>query len=325
MAERLKVVYIPDPENSNPWKEDIKEAVGRRHNLAIYDYKAPIAPQFQGVDVVIDLGGSWGTRAMADAANGSVKLWQILGNGFDHFDLEYWKSKKIPVANCPGFCSGIPLAECAMIFMLMLGRRWYETQSKLRHGVLYRPFGAELEGRRLGLIGFGASGRELARRARAFGMKLSAIDIRDIPSEEQREFGLEFAGKPADMDRVIGEADYVSLHLHLNNETRQMMNEQKLRLMKPTAYLINVARGALVDEQALYAALVEGWIGGAGIDVFGKEPVDPDNPLFKLPNVVTTPHIAGVTDGTSRRRAATAAENCDRIAAGQTPLYRVDV
>ena len=104
-----------------------------------------------------------------------------------------------------------------------------------------------------------------------------------------------------------------------------MMNEQKLRLMKPTAYLINVARGALVDEQALYAALVEGRIGGAGIDVFGKEPVDPDNPLFKLPNVVTTPHIAGVTDGTSRRRAATAAENCDRIAAGQTPLYRVDV
>ena len=211
-----------------------------------------------------------------------------------------------------------------MMFMLMLGRRWYETQDKLRHGVLYRPFGAELEGRRLGLIGFGASGRELARRARAFGMKLSAIDIRDIAPEEQREFGIEFAGKPADMDRVIGEADYVSLHLHLNNETRHIMNERKLRLMKPTAYLVNVARGALVDEQALYAALIEGRIGGAGIDVFGKEPVDPDNPLFKLPNVVTTPHIAGVTDG-PRAAGATAAENCDRIAAGQTPLYRVDV
>jgi phosphoglycerate dehydrogenase-like enzyme len=324
MAEKLKVVYVPDPENSNPWKNDTIDAVGGRYNLSIYDYNQPIAPQFQGADVVIDLGGSWGTRPMADAAAGSVKLWQILGNGFDHFDLDYWKSKKIPVANCPGFCSGIPLAECAMMFMLLLGRRWHDTQEKLHHGVMYRPYGAELEGRKLALIGFGASGRELARRAGAFGMKLSAIDVRDIPPEEQREFGLEFAGKPADMDRVISEADYVSLHLHLNKETRQIMNESKLRLMKSTAYLVNVARGALVDEQALYQALQEGRIAGAGLDVFGKEPPDPENPIFKLPSVVSTPHIAGVTDGTSRRRAATAAENCDRIAAGREPLYRVE-
>jgi phosphoglycerate dehydrogenase-like enzyme len=325
MAGRLKVVYVPDREQSNPWTKDVTELVGARHDLAIYDYSRAVPAQFAGVDVVIDLGGSWGTRPMADAAAGSVKLWQILGNGFDHFDLEYWKSKNIPVANCPGFCSGIPLAECAMMFMLLLGRRWYEAQKKLRDRVLYRPFGAELEGKRLALIGFGASGRELARRARAFGMKLSAIDIRDIPPEEQREFGLEFAGKPADMDRIISEADYVSLHLHLNKETRQIIDDAKLRLMKPTAYLVNVARGALVDEEALYRALEESRIAGAGLDVFGKEPPDPENPLFKLPNVVTTPHIAGVTDGTSRRRAATAAENCDRVAAGQEPLYRVDV
>jgi phosphoglycerate dehydrogenase-like enzyme len=325
MPEKLKVVYVPDPENSNPWKQDIIDAVGARYNLRIYDYNQPIPPQFQGADVVIDLGGSWGTRPMADAAADSVKLWQILGNGFDHFDLGYWKSKNIPVANCPGFCSGIPLAECAMMFMLLLGRRWHSAQENLHHRVMYRPFGAELEGRKLALIGFGASGRELARRARGFGMKMSAIDVRDIPAEEQREFGLEFAGKPADMDRVIGEADYVSLHLHLNNETRHIMNESKLRLMKPTAYLVNVARGALVHEQALFQALQEGKIAGAGLDVFGKEPPDPDSPIFKLPNVVSTPHIAGVTDGTSRRRAATAAENCDRIAAGQDPLYRVDV
>jgi phosphoglycerate dehydrogenase-like enzyme len=324
MNQPLHVVYVPDREGSNPWKQDVIEVVGKRHHLMVYDYESALPPQFDGADVVIDLGGSWGTREMADAAAESVKLWQILGNGFDHFDLAYWRSKEIPVANCPGHCSGSPLAESAMMFMLMLGRSWYAAQKNLRKGTLYRPFGAELEGRRLGLIGFGASGRELARRAGAFGMKISAIDIREISPEEQGEFALEFAGKPKDMDRVISESDYVSLHLHLNDETRHIINKARLQLMKPTACLINVARGALIDEQALYHAIAEGRLAGAGLDVYEKEPVDPNNPLFKLPNVVSTPHIAGTTDGTSRRRAATAAENCDRIAAGLEPLYRVD-
>ena len=95
--------------------------------------------------------------------------------------------------------------------------------------------------------------------------------------------------------------------------------------MKPTASVINVARGALVDEAALYDALVEGKIGGAGLDVFAQEPPDPSLPVYQLPNVVVTPHIAGVTDGTSRRRAAAAAENTDRVAQGLEPLYRIDL
>ena len=95
--------------------------------------------------------------------------------------------------------------------------------------------------------------------------------------------------------------------------------------MKPSAFLINVARGALVDEQALSRALVEGRIAGAGLDVFEKEPPDPEDPIFKLPTVVNTPHIAGVTDGTSRKRARVAADNADRVAAGLEPLYRVDL
>jgi phosphoglycerate dehydrogenase-like enzyme len=206
-----------------------------------------------------------------------------------------------------------------------LGRDWHAAQKNLDDRKLYRPFGAELEGRKLGLIGFGASGRELARRASVFGMSVSAIDIREISAEERQEFGLEFAGKPKDMDRVLSESDYVSLHLHVNPQTRHIMDEAKFRLMKPTACLINVARGALVDERALYTALTEGRLRGAGLDVYGEEPVDPNNPILNLPNVVSTPHIAGTTDGTSRRRAATAAENCDRIAAGLEPLYRVDL
>ncbi|PYV40095.1 MAG: hypothetical protein DMG06_21335 [Acidobacteria bacterium] len=299
-------------------------AVSGRHNLFLYDSNAPLLPQFEGVDVVLDHGGSMGTRAMADVA-ASVRLWQILGTGIDHFDLEYWRKKHIPVANCPGEFSGVPLAECALMFMLLLSRHWHQAQENLQRGVLYVPVGSELENRSLGLIGFGASGRELARRAKAFGMRIFAIDIRDISLDEQHEFGLQFVGKSADLDRVVAESDFVSLHLHLNESTRHIIDDRRLRLMKPTACLINVARGALVDEKALLEALREGRLAGAGLDVFGREPLAPDHPLLKLSNVVATPHVSGGTDGTSRRRAACAASNVDRVAAGLDPLYRVDL
>ena len=116
----------------------------------------------------------------------------------------------------------------------------------------------------------------------------------------------------------------MSLHLHLNAETRGLIDARRLALMKPTAFLINVARGALVDEAALVKALTAGRLGGAGLDVYSHEPPDPNSPLFHLPNVIATPHIAGMTDGTSRKRARCAADNVDRIAAGLEPLYRVD-
>ena len=181
-----------------------------------------------------------------------------------------------------------------------------------------------MEGLKLGIIGFGASGIELARRARSFGMRNLAIDIRDVGEDEVTEFGLEFVGTPSDLDDVIAQSDVVSLHLHLNDETRHIINRSRLKLMKSTALLINVARGELVDEEALETALVEGWIGGAGLDVFSQEPPDLSSPIFGLPNVVAVPHIAGVTDGTSRKRAAAAAENVNRVAAGLEPLYRID-
>ena len=262
---------------------------------------------------------------MADlAAAGKVQLWQILGTGFDHFDLDYWKAKGLTVSNCPGVFSGVALADCAMMFILMLVRRYSEALHNLENGVMYKPVGGELEGLKLGIIGFGASGIELARRARSFGMRNLAIDIRDVGEDEVTEFGLEFVGKPSDLDDVIAQSDVVSLHLHLNEETRHIIDRRRLELMKSSALLINVARGELVDEEALETALVEGWIGGAGLDVFSQEPPDLSSPIFGLPNVVATPHIAGVTDGTSRKRAAAAGENADRIAAGLEPLYRID-
>jgi phosphoglycerate dehydrogenase-like enzyme len=325
MSKRLNGLFLPNPATQAHWQTDVVAAVAPRHNLTIFDYEKPLAPQFDGIEVVIDLGGSMGTRPMADAAKatGKLKLWQILGTGFDHFDLEYWKKLGIRVANCPGELTGVPLGECAMMFILMLARRWHETQSSLAQKRMCAPIGREIDGLRLGLIGFGASARQLARRATGFGMIISAIDVRDITPQEQREFGLRFVGKPADMDRVIAESDFLSLHLHLNAQTRHILDERRLRLMKPTACLINVARGGLVDEAALVRVLEGREIGGAASDVFGAEPVDPQHPLLRLPNFIATPHVAGVTDGTSRRRAACAATNFDRLAEGLEPLYLI--
>ncbi len=326
MAERLTVLFLPHPLGPSMFKpsgEDVVAAIGDRHDLRILDYDHPIAPQFDGVDVVIDHGGSAGTREMADAAAGTARLWQILGTGFDHFDLEYWRSKNLPVANCPGVFSAVALGECAIMFMLMLARQYPVTQTNLKQGELYRPFGLELDGLNLGIVGFGASGIELARRAAPFGLKMSAIDIRDIGGEEVREFGLEFVGKPEALDSVVATSDFLSLHLHLNDETRHIIDARRLGLMKPTAFLINVARGALVDEAALVEALTKGKIAGAGLDVFGQEPPDLKSVIFNLPNVIATPHISGTTDGTSRKRAGAAAENVDRIATGLEPLYLI--
>jgi phosphoglycerate dehydrogenase-like enzyme len=327
MPQKINVLFVPHAlraaEMFTPWGEDVIAAIGDRHHLRIYDFSQPPATQFDGVDVVIDHGGSHRTHDLADAAAGKIKLWQILGTGVDHFPLDYWCAKGIPVANTPGPFSAVSLAECAMMFILMLTRKYPIARANLEQGILYSPLGMELVGLRLGIIGFGASGQALAFRAAAFGMKIAAIDIREVNENEIERFGLEFVGTPADLDDLIARSDVISLHLHLTQETHHLINQQRLARLKPTAFLINVARGALVDEEALVQALVEGKIAGAGIDVYSQEPPDIRSPLFHLPNVITTPHSAGVTDGTSRKRAGACVENVDRIATGLEPLYLV--
>lgn len=321
---RQKVLLLPLTRLFHPWCDDVIQAIGGRHDLSVFDESHPIVPQFDGVDVVIDHGGSVGTREMMDAAT-NARLWQILGTGFDHFDLDYIRTRRIAVANCPGQFSSVALAETAFMFILMLAHKYPQAASNFESGVFNEAVGRELNGLNLGIIGFGASGQELARRAKAFGMRILAIDVRTIAPEMLREIKPNLMGTPADLDDVVSESDFLSLHLHLNPATRRIMDARRIALMKSTACLINVARGALVDESALHQALSDGKLGGAGLDVFAQEPPDPNLPVFQLPNVVVTPHIAGVTYQTSLKRAACAAENVDRLAQGLAPLYRIDV
>ena len=321
--KRLKVLFLPLPSVDAIWQEEVVNAVSPHHDLVIYDRNKPIAEQFVGVEAVLDVGGSVGTREMYDAAKDAL-LWQILGTGLDHIDVAYMKTRGFAVANCPGQFSSVGLAECAMMYILMLARQYHTARANFDSGIMYKPTGMELGGKVLGIIGFGSSGQELARRARSFGMRIQAIDVRKIEQDIIDELGPEFVGCPDDIDRVVKESDFLSLHLHLNDETHHTIDARRIALMKPSACIINVARGALVDEAAMHEALLSGRIAGAGLDVFSQEPADTSLPVYKLPNAVVTPHISGSTDGTARNRAFAAAENLDRVAQGLEPLYRVD-
>ena len=321
--KQLNVLFLPHALIEPVWEEEVISAVSPHHNLEIIDYGASIEKQFSGVEAVLDIGGSMGTREMYDAAV-NAKLWQILGTGLDHVDIDYMKTRRFAIANCPGQFSSVALAECAMMYILMLSRYYGQASSNFKSGELYKPTGMELTGKVLGIIGFGASGQDLARRASPFGIRIQAIDVRKIEDEVLDELKPEFIGTPKDIDRVVTESDYLSVHLHLTPETRHIIDARRIGMMKPTACIINVARGALVDESAMCDSLLNNRLGGAGLDTFSHEPPDSSLPAYQLPNVITTPHIAGCTDGTARKRAGVAAENLNRVAQGLEPLYRVD-
>ena len=238
-------------------------------------------------------------------------------------DFSYFAQKGIPVAKMPGSTSGNGLAEHALFLMLCVIKNLHDTARCVRSGVFAEYVNDELEGKTLAIIGLGASGSKLARKATGLGMRVIAIDIIDIPDERLKELGVDFFGGPADQDRLLKEADYLSLHTPLIPQTRHLINGRALGLMKPTAILINVARGGIVDQEALTDALESGRLRGAGLDVFETEPVDPKHPLLHMDRVVATSHIAGGTTGTSRHRATAALENIDRIAQGHPPLNLV--
>ena len=312
----MKVLYLRAPSGLDGAYPDFVKAIDGRFPFEVYDPDRPPAEQFEGVGVVVDPGGAVGTRALIDAALAAdVKLWQVTTNGTDHVDVAYFLEQGLPLANSPGRLSAVPLAEHVVMLILCFAKNLDHN----RAAGWQRRMGEELAGKRLGLIGFGASAREVARRAWPLGMRILAIDVVDFPQAELDEFHVEFLGGPDQLDSVLAQADYLSLHVHLNATTRHMINGRALGLMKPTAVLLNVARGELIDEAALVEALQEGWIKGAGLDVFEQEPLPADHPLLQQEDVILTPHSSGYTPDTPRRRMEAAVANVARIAKGLPP------
>jgi phosphoglycerate dehydrogenase-like enzyme len=257
------------------------------------------------------------------AREAGVKLWQLLLEGYDQLDLDLFKANGIPVANTPGQFSGRALAEHALMLMFCTVKGFTRSQQDLRAGVFYRSFGGELDGRTLGLIGLGASGRGLAQLCQPLGLHIVGINPPGPAADEAARLGVEVLGGPDNLGELLSRADIVSVHVPLTPGTRDMIGPAQFGKMKPTAILINVARGQIVDQGARVDALRSGQIAGAGLDVFAVEPLPLDDPLLSMDNVVLTPHVAAATYETSRRRAAAAAQNVQRVAQGDKPLYTV--
>ena len=312
----MKVLYLRAASGLDRAYPYFVDAIDERYPIEVYDPDRPVAEQFQGVEVVVDPGGAVGTRPLIDAALAAeVKLWQVTTNGTDDVDVAYFLENGLTLANSPGRLSAVPLAEHVLMFILCFAKNLKQNQV----AGWQRPLSEEMAGKVLGLVGFGASAREVARRAWPLGMRIMAIDAVDFPQAELDEFHVEFLGKPEQLDDLLAEADYLSLHVHLNATTRHMIDRRAFELMKPTAVLLNVARGELVDEAALVEALQQGQIKGAGVDAFAQEPLPADHPLLQLDNVILTPHSSGYTPGTPRRRMEAAAANVARIAQGLPP------
>jgi phosphoglycerate dehydrogenase-like enzyme len=248
-----------------------------------------------------------------------LKLIQKLGVGVDTIDLEAAKRRGVAVCNMPG-ANTRAVAELTLLLMLATLRRLTELDASTRSGkgwaldsTVLDDLG-ELGGRTVGLVGFGSVGTCLAPMLHGVGARVVYSSRHERP-EPHPTF--------VSFQDLLSCADIVSLHLPLTLETTGMVNETTLGAMKPHAILINTARGGLVDYDALYRAIAGGRLRGAGLDVFEAEPVDPSHPLFRLPNVTVTPHLAWLTSETLNRSLGVFAENCRRLRDGEALLNRV--
>lgn len=220
----------------------------------------------------------------------SLRLISQTGNGVAHIDLAAATKAGVLVATAPGGSSA-STAELAIGLMLALMRQIPQNDAGIKAGQWPSYLGRTLEGKTLGLLGLGRVGGATARLAGAFGMRM-LVWSRNMTPNRAKEYGAE----STDIEGLLRESDIVSVHLAMNPDTRGLVDEAKLRLMKPNAFLVNTARGPIVDEEALVRVLQEGVIAGAGLDVFGQEPLPTDHPLRHLPNVILTPHIGWPTD-----------------------------
>jgi len=246
-----------------------------------------------------------------------LKVISRYGVGVDRIDLDAAQRLGIVVTNTPGANSG-SVAELTIGLMLCLARQIPEAAQAVRAGIWPRMAGLCMEGKTIGLLGFGSIGKLVARRLAGFNARVLVNDPKLHPGECP-----EFEVTPCSRDDLLAQADFLSLHLPATDATRGMVNASFLRNMKAGAYLINTARGELIDEGALLAALESGRLRGAALDVFSHEPPDPSNPLLNHPNVLATPHIAAHADGATNAMGRLSLQDCLAVLKGEEPQYRV--
>ncbi len=266
-----------------------------------------------GADAVVVRNQTRVSRELLAAAAG-LKVVGRLGVGLDNIDLEACKQLGVKVVFARN-ANAISVAEYVFAAMLSFSRQLDRAAEDVRKGNWNRRRFTltELYGKTLGLIGVGEIGSRLAARARAFGMNLVGYDPYLPPYETAcTEFGVVMTG----LDQLLSQSDFISLHVPLNNHTRNLINKDRLALMKPTAYIINTARGGIIDEAALYEALKAKKIAGAALDVMSREP-PAGSPLLELENIILTPHIAGLTEEAQVRTSVLVAREVCKVLRGQ--------
>ncbi len=255
-------------------------------------------------------------REAIEAAD-RLKVIARYGVGVDNVDLVAARQHGIAVTNTPG-ANAPAVAELAVGLFLSLARRIPWVTGETRAGQWPRIQGVSLEGKTIGLLGFGAVGKCVAERLQGFHARVIAYD--PIPDEARaRQLGVTLLTQ----EEVVRKADFLSLHLPLLPETNSMVNRAFLDEMKPGSFLVNTARGELLDENAVLEALRSGHLRGLALDVFPQEPPDPGNPLLALPQVILTPHIGSHTDGATNAMGWMAVRDCLAVLRGEEPLYPV--
>ena len=246
---------------------------------------------------------------LLDAAGPQLKVVSNFAVGFDNIDVPACTRRRIPAGNTPGVLTETT-ADLAFALLMAAARRIPESVDYVREGrwKTWGPMllmGVDVHGATLGIVGFGRIGREMARRGRGFGMRILYHDVHPATPDEEAELG----ATRVEMEELLAESDFITLHVNLTDETHHLIGADALRAMKPTAVLVNTSRGPVVDPDALTDALRDGEIFAAGLDVTEPEPLPADHPLVALPNCVVVPHIASASRVTRGKMAAMAAEN----------------
>ncbi len=311
-------VLIPQ-DISDGGKNYLKE---RGYDITVHGKNGQIDLETVGEYDAILLRTAIVDRKVLDAA-GKLKVIGRYGVGTDNIDLEACREKGISVTNAP-YGNILSVAEYTMLMLLQCAKNTHEVEQLWRcpendFNTRNTHCGVELAGKCLGIVGTGRIGSLVAKKAK-YGFDMEIIGYDPYLSEQKQSPDVTYCSSLHDLLKI---ADFVTCHVPLNEETYHLIGEAEFRLMKSTAFLINASRGGVIDEEALHKALIEKKIAGAALDVFEHEPKVWPNPLFELPNVVVSPHTAGMTKESSDRVGIHAAMGIDAVLSGRMPEWTV--
>ncbi len=325
MNRKIRLLYVYEERIPEALRDLVRSLIPSDFERREMTYKTSLSEQkelFSWCDVVLFAPG----RSLPDevllAGSGNCKLMQLWSSGFDKFNITGAKAAGIPVANNGG-ANAISVAEHAVLLMQAVNKRLPDSHRRTTTG----QWAGNLHGldmfmmyrKTVGIIGFGNIGRAVAQRCRGFDMKVVYYDNRRAPPEVEERLD----ATQVSLDELLSESDIVTLHLHLNDETRHLIDADRIAQMRDGAALINVSRSGLVEREALIDALQSGKLRGAGLDVYDKEPTEAGDPLLELENVVATHHIAGSTYDVYAMAIGAAVDNFRTVMAGEEPRWLV--